>query len=163
MKETNPMKTTTVQASELGDDWRPSAHMPRVLTEIKNVLQGDVIRVRDHRDPGRGEGDRRWHQVTVEEVEIDRSVATLMTSKWPIAYVASSNEVVELVEIRREVVFRCTLCTRPQDQTRVTVTLDSLVDTRLMHSGGLHVLILPDTKPTEQTGYCKDHGTSFLS
>lgn len=159
------MQTTVVQASELGDDWTPAAHMPRVLTGIKNVREGDVIRVRDHRDPERGEGPRRWHLVTVKGMETDRSMCTLWTNRWPIAYVASADELVELVDIRREVEFRCVICHRAdhQDKTKLTVTLEAFVDTALMKQGGLHVIILPDTTAREQTGYCKEHGTDFLS
>lgn len=159
------MQTTTVNASELGDDWRPSAHMPRVLASAKHVKEGDQIRVRDHRDPQRGEGERRWHLVTVLGIEVDRSAVTLMTSKWPIAYVCATDESVELVEIHRTVKFRCVICHRAdrQDVTELPVTLKDFIDPELMRAGELHVIILPDTDTREQTGYCKEHGTSFLS
>lgn len=159
------MKTTTVPASELGDDWTPAAHMLRAVTAIKNVREGDVIRVRDHRDPQRGEGERRWHKLTVTGTENDRATVILGTDKWPIAYVASADELVELVDIRRQVEFRCVICTRNdhQDKTKITVTLEAFLDDALQKQGGLHVVILPDLTPREQTGYCKEHGTDFLS
>lgn len=159
------MQTTTVMASELGDDWRPSAHMPRVLASAKHIKEGDQVRVRDHRDPERGEGTRRWHLVTVLGMEVDRSMVTLMTNKWPIAYVCSSDELVELVDIRREVEFRCVICHRAdhQDKTTLTVMLKDFIDPELMRAGGLDVIILPDTQTREQTGYCKEHGATFLS
>lgn len=160
------MKTTVVNASELGDDWTPAAHMPRVLTEIKNVRVGDVIRVRDHHRPDTGEGPRRWHLVTVKDNESDhRSTVVLMTNRWPIAYMASADELVELVEIRRTVEFRCVVCSpttsRPTHQ--LTATLDDFVDADLMKRGQLHVTILPDTAPRPQTGYCREHGTELLA
>lgn len=159
------MQTAVVQASDLGDDWRPSAHMPRVVAAIKHVKEGDVIRVRDHRQPDKGEGQRRWHLVTVKDTQVDRSTVLLGTNKWPIAYVATADELVELVEIRRKVTFRCVVCTRAdaQDKKQITVTLADFVDTSLQERGGVHVAILPDLEPREQTGYCKEHGTDFLT
>lgn len=159
------MKTTTVNASELGDDWRPSAHMPRVVAAIKHVREGDVIRVRDHRQPDKGEGQRRWHLVTVRDTQVDRSTVLLGTNKWPIAYVATADELVELVEIKRTVTMRCVVCTRDdaQDKTKLPVTLEDFIDVALMKRGGQHVHILQTLETVEQTGYCKEHGTSYLS
>lgn len=161
------MKTTTVQASELGDDWRPSAHMPRVVAAIKHVREGDVIRVRDHRQPERGEGQRRWHLVTVRDTQVDRSTVLVGTDKWPIAYVAAADELVELVEIKRTVTMRCVICTpsnaTAEQKTRLPVTLEDFIDAALMKRGGQHVHILQTLETIEQTGYCKEHGTDFLS
>ena len=159
------MKTTIVQSTELGDDWRPSAHMPRVLTAASNVQQGDRIRVRDHRGKLPGEGEPRWHLVTVTDLETDRATVLMGTDKWPIAYVCTSDELVELVEIKRRVKFRCVTCHRSdqQDTRELTVTLKDFIDPELMRSGELHVMILPDTQTREQTGYCHEHGTTFLS
>lgn len=159
------MKTTVVNASELGDDWTPAAHMPRALTEINNVQAGDTIRVRDHRRPDAGEGPRRWHLVTVKDVETDRSTVLVMTNRWPIAYMASADELVELVDIRRTVDFRCVVCSPSSSRAthQLTVTLDDFVDADLMKRGKLHVTILPDVTPRPQTGYCREHGTELLA
>lgn len=157
------MKTTTVQSSELGDDWTARAHMVRVLTEAQNVQPGDKVRVRDHR--GTDESGRRWHTVTVQAVGKTRVDSTLTVDKWPIAYVCPQNELVELVEIRRTVTFRCVNCNRTdaRDKQTRTVTLKDFVDTELMKAGGLHLVILPDTEPREQTGYCREHALNYLS
>lgn len=159
------MKTAVVQSTELGDDWRPSAHMPRVLAEARHVRRGDQVRIRDHRGKLAGEGERRWHSVTVTDIETDRATVLMGTDKWPIAYVCTADELVELVEITRRVKFRCVICHRndQQDVEELTVTLKDFIDPELMRAGGLHVMILPDTETREQTGYCQEHGTDFLS
>jgi hypothetical protein len=157
------MKTAIVQSSELGDDWTASAHMLRVLTQAQRVHTGDVIRVKDQRTEQEGP---RWHTVTVTDQETKGTDTVLMTNKWPIAYVCNRDTLVELVEIKREVLFRCVICTRDDDhksKTRRTVTLKDFVDTELQRAGGLHVVLLPDTEPRQQDGYCKDHGTNLLS
>lgn len=161
------MQTTVVNASELGDDWTPKAHMPRVLAAIKHVREGDVIRVRDHRMPDKGEGQRRWHLVTVRDTQVDRATVLVGTNKWPIAYVATADELVELVDIKRTVTMRCVVCTptnaTAEERTRLTVTLEDFIDVDLMKRGGQHVHILTTLETVEQTGYCKEHGTAFLS
>ena len=157
------MKTTTVQSSELGDDWTASAHMVRVLTKARNVQAGDTIRVKDHRTE---QPAARWHTVTVLDTEQPGTDVVLMTNKWPIAYVANRDTLVELVEIKREVLFRCVLCTRDDDhkgKTRRIVTLKEFVDQEFQKAGGLHVAILPDTEPRQQDGYCKPCGETILS
>lgn len=159
------MKTTVVQLCELGDDWRPSAHMVRVLTAAKNLRDGDQIRVREHRKGSDGES-RRWHTVKVIGApDIDRSTVVLNVDKWPIAYVCMTDELVELVEINRRAVFRCVVCHRAdsQDKLMLAVTLKDFVDQELVKKGGLQVVILQHTDPEEIVGYCRDHGANFLS
>jgi len=158
------MQTTTVKASELGDDWRPSAHMVRALTAVKNLKEGDTIRVREHRRGKDGES-RRWHSVAVLGLDKVRSEVHLELDKWPIIYVCAADELVELIEISRTVVFRCVVCNRAdaQDKHKRTVLLKDFVDAELVKAGGLHVVILPDLEPNEITGYCKEHGANFLS
>lgn len=158
------MQTTTVKASELGDDWRPSAHMIRVVSQAQHVRAGDVIRVKDQRTEKQ---TGRWHTVTVVDTQQAGSRDTaLMTNKWPIAYVCSADTLVELVEITREVLFRCVICTRDDDhkgKTRRTVTLKDFVDQEFQKAGGLHVVLLPDLEPRQQDGYCKEHGENILA
>lgn len=156
------MKTTTVKASELGDDWRPAAHMPRLMTQAQQLREGDKVRVRDHSVTTYG--GRCWHLVTVEGVEKGRDSMVIKTDKWPIAYVCSMDELVELVEITRTATMRCLLCHRHdhQDTRQVTVTLDDYQDPDLLKRGELHVAII-DLEIRNLTGYCKDHGTSLLT
>lgn len=152
------MQTNTVMASQLGDDWRPSAHTPRLLTQAQNVRTGDRIRVRDHSSTN--EGERVWHTVTVEDAEDGiRSMVTLKTDKWPIAYMCFFEDLVELVEITRTVNLRCVTCRQSQE---VTVTLHDFLDANLMHRGGLHTAVINPT-PEDITGYCTEHATSLLS
>lgn len=158
------MQTTTVQSSELGDTWLPSDHMVRVLTAARNVRKGDQIRVREHRKGKDGES-RKWHTVLVEDTQGNRAEMMLQLDKWPIAYVCAAEELVELVDIRRTVVFRCVTCHRAdaQDKVQRTVSLTDFTDAGLIKSGGLQVVILPHTDPDEITGYCAEHGRAFLS
>lgn len=156
------MKTTTVMASELGDDWTPAAHMPRLMTQAQQLREGDKVRIRDHRSTT--DAERRWHLVTVLGVEKGRGEMIIMTNKWPIAYVCALDELVELVEITRTATMRCIICHRAdhQDTDRVTVTLDDYLDADLLKRGGLHVAII-DLEIRNLTGYCKDHGTDLLT
>lgn len=158
------MKTTTVQASDLGDNWLPSAHMVRAVTAARNVEEGDRIRVRQHRRAADGES-RTWHTVLVEGIQSSRSEAILMVDKWPVAYVCELDEMVELVEISRTAIFRCVICNRAdaQDKQQRTVLLKDFIDAELVKTGGLHVVILESTVAQEITGYCREHGTTFLS
>lgn len=158
------MKTTVVQSTDLGEDWTPSAHMPRALTAARNVQEGDLIRVRQHRTATDGVG-RKWHTVRVQDTQIDRSQMMIDVDKWPIAYVCDVDELVELVEISRTAVFRCVGCRRSDDPntTRLPVLLKDFMDPELMKAGGLQVVILSTTSPDEITGYCQNHGREFLA
>lgn len=158
------MKTAVVQSCDLGDDWTPSAHMLRVLTQARHVHAGDKIRIKDHRNEQQERP--RWHTVTVLDTSNPGTDVVLMTNKWPIAYVCNRDTLVELVEIKREVLFRCVICTRDDDhknKTRLTVGLKDFVDTELQRAGGLHVVLLPDTEPRQQDGYCREHGDNLMS
>lgn len=153
------MKHTVAGSEELRTDMTASSHVLRVLTQIRNVQSGDVIRVRDHQAPG---GDERlWHQVTVQGVRVSSSETSVATDLWPINYVAPSNELVELMEVTRTVKFNCLRC-EPQNEP-ITVTLDDFVDGELMARGGLRAVVLPTVSPEEQTGYCERHAAALLS
>lgn len=158
------MKTTVVDASTLGDDWTPAAHMPRLMTEIRNVRGGDRIRVRDHRGTNPGEPVSRWHSVTVLDTDDMGSTVAVAVDKWPIAYVAAVDTLVELLEVTRQVVFVCTRCKQNDHQnvTTRTVTLEAFYDPKLMERGGLRVLKLNHLDPADQHGLCAEHVSTIL-
>ena len=158
------MKTTVVEASALGDDWTPGAHMPRLVTEIRNVRAGDRIKVLDHRGTNPGEPKPQWHAVTVLDTDDMGSTMAVVVDKWPIAYVASVDTMVELLEVTRQVVFHCTGCRRndPRAETTRTVALESFYDGDLMARGGLRVLKLGALDPAVQQGLCPEHVSTLL-
>lgn len=157
------MKTITVPSSELGDDWLPSAHMVRALTAIENVQEGDRVRVRQHRKDANG--NSKWHVVRVQAVDKQGAQVLVQVDKWPVVYVSSKGELVELVEIQRTVSFRCVVCQRAKDPavTKRAVHLADFVAEELVKSGGLQVVILRHTDPDDITGYCAEHGAEFLA
>lgn len=158
------MNTTVVNASDLGDDWTPAAHLPRLVTQITNVQPGDRIRVRDHQGTYPGDREPQWHLVTVLDFEQTGSTVALGVDLWPIAYVAASDTLVELVEITREVSFVCDRCPRngQSEAKRLTVPLEEFFSPALMRDGGLQVLELRDLTPATQRGLCPAHTNTLL-